>query len=87
MTGCLDSILTQTSPVDEIVLVDDRGGDDSMDIAVEHLRDARVAPRIVVQDRNSGPGRARNSSLAAASGNLIWFLDSDDEADPASSPR
>ena len=80
--GCLGSVLAQTRPVDEIVLVDDRGGDESMAVAEGFLRERGVDFRSVVHERNRGLGRARNSGLAATTGDLIWFLDSDDEADP-----
>lgn len=79
--GCLRSVLDQTRPVDEIVLVDDRGGDESMDVAQRYLRDRGVPFRSIVHDHNRGLGRARNSGLAASTGDLVWFLDSDDEAD------
>lgn len=78
---CLGSVLAQTRPVDEIVLVDDRGGDDSMPAAVRYLRDRGIEPVTVVHDVNRGLGCARNSGLAAATGDYIWFLDSDDEAE------
>lgn len=80
--GCLKSVLDQTRPADEIVLVDDRGGDESMAVAQRYLAERGANFRSVVHEENRGLGRARNSGLAAASGDLIWFLDSDDEADP-----
>lgn len=79
---CLGSILRQTHSVDEIVLVDDRGGDESMAAAEKFLADRGVAYVPVVHDRNLGLGRARNTGLAHTTGDLIWFLDSDDEAEP-----
>ncbi|EME20386.1 glycosyltransferase family 2 protein [Rhodococcus triatomae] len=80
--GCLRSVLAQTRPVDEIVLVDDRGGDESMAVAENFLRGRHAEFRTVTHERNLGLGRARNSGLEVATGELIWFLDSDDEADP-----
>ncbi|MGW0172664.1 glycosyltransferase family 2 protein [Rhodococcus sp. NPDC003322] len=80
--GCLRSVLAQTRPVDEIVLVDDRGGDESMAVAERYLAERGARFHRVVHDRNLGLGRARNSGLGASTGDLVWFLDSDDEADP-----
>ncbi|MFF0817416.1 glycosyltransferase family 2 protein [Rhodococcus sp. NPDC003318] len=80
--GCLRSVLAQTRPAHEIVLVDDRGGDESMAVAQRYLTARGANFRSVVHDENRGLGRARNSGLAASTGDLVWFLDSDDEADP-----
>jgi glycosyltransferase involved in cell wall biosynthesis len=79
---CLGSVLHQTRPVDEIVLVDDRGGDDSMAVVTNFLDEAGASYLVVTHPRNLGLGRARNSGLARATGDLVWFLDSDDEAEP-----
>lgn len=82
LAACLDSLLAQTRKADQIVLVDDCGQDDSIAFACDHLT-ARGAPHIVVtHTENRGLGYARNSGLDAATGDLIWFLDSDDRADP-----
>lgn len=80
--NCLRSILAQTCPVAQIVLVDDRGGDESMDVAQAYLRARGVPFDCVVHEQNKGLGRARNSGLAVATKPLVWFLDSDDEAAP-----
>lgn len=79
---CVRSIAAQELPVHELVLVDDRGGDASMDIAVATAADAGIDARVVTMPRNSGIGAARNAGLRAATGDLIWFCDADDTADP-----
>ncbi|EOM75627.1 glycosyltransferase family 2 protein [Rhodococcus rhodnii] len=80
--AALASVLAQTHPVHEIVLVDDRGDDDSMRTATAFLS-ARGAPfTAVTHATNLGPGTARNTGLAASTGELVWFLDADDTADP-----
>lgn len=81
--ACVRSVLNQQAPVDEIVLVDDRGGDDSIERAEKVLAAGEIAYRVVRMPQNSGVGPARNAGLAAASGNIIWFFDSDDIADAA----
>lgn len=80
--NCLRSVLAQTRPVTQIVLVDDRGGDESMHVAQLYLKERGVEFTSVIHERNEGLGRARNSGLAAATEELVWFLDSDDEAAP-----
>ncbi|MGV9712540.1 glycosyltransferase family 2 protein [Gordonia sp. NPDC003424] len=80
--ACMNSILAQRRPVDQVVLVDDGGDDASIDIALHALRGADVECVVVRQPRNGGVGRARNAGVAAVRGDLVWFLDSDDLAHP-----
>ncbi|MGV9480025.1 glycosyltransferase family 2 protein [Gordonia aichiensis] len=85
--ACMRSLVGQVTPVDEVVLVDDRGGDNSIDIARRVLASGGVACRVVRMQHNSGVGPARNAGLDAASGNVIWFFDSDDIAEPMFTTR
>lgn len=59
----------------EIVLVDD-GSDPRFALPVDLAGDARV--RVVRHQENCGAGRARDAGVAAARGDWIAFLDSDD---------
>lgn len=69
----IDSILSQTYRNIEIIVVDDGSTDDTR----ERLR--RYGNRIrMISQQNAGPGIARNRGIAAARGELIAFLDSDD---------
>ena len=73
---CLKSILAQTYPDIEIVIVDD-GTDDNSGVIAD--RYAENDPRIkVVHKKNGGLSSARNKGLEAAAGTLISFVDSDD---------
>ncbi|KHL14199.1 glycosyl transferase family 2 [Mumia flava] len=82
VADCVRSIAAQTRRVDELVLVDDRGGDASVRIAVEAARRGGLDPTIVRMPANAGPGAARNAGLAASGGSLVWFCDADDVAAP-----
>jgi glycosyltransferase involved in cell wall biosynthesis len=69
----LESILRQTRPADEVIVVDDGSTDDTQQII------ATYAGRVTVLHRcNTGPLVARNHGLRAAQGNLVAFCDSDD---------
>ncbi|NLG54317.1 MAG: glycosyltransferase family 2 protein [Rhodococcus sp.] len=81
VSATLQSVLDQTRSVDEIILVDDCGGDESISIACAFLDERHIKYHVVTHPVNRGPGPARNSGLAAATGELIWFLDADDVAD------
>lgn len=71
----VNSALRQGVEALEIVVVDDGSRDGSL-AAVQALKD----PRIVVHcQANAGPGAARNAGVSRASGELIAFLDADDE--------
>ncbi len=77
LTQCLESLVSQSYEMIEIICVDDCSPDDSLAIVNEFIeRDKRV--KIVRQDSNMGLAEARNSGLAAAKGDYIAFVDSDD---------
>ena len=71
----LQSVSAQTFADFEVIVVDDGSTDEGARV-VEQFTDARV--RLIKED-NSGPGAARNRGLAEAQGELVAFLDADDE--------
>lgn len=78
---CIDSILSQSYRDFELILVDDGSRDNSGRIIDEYAsRDSRI---IVVHKENGGPAAARNAGLALASGDYVYFPDSDDILHPS----
>ncbi|WP_213454142.1 bifunctional glycosyltransferase/CDP-glycerol:glycerophosphate glycerophosphotransferase [Rhizomonospora bruguierae] len=78
---CLDSILDQRFTDLEVIAIDDRSPDHSGEILAEYAaRDPRV--RVLTPPENVGLGRARNLGLDAATGEYVWFVDSDDWLTP-----
>lgn len=73
---CVDSLLDQTYPDLEIILVDDGSTDGSERICDEYA--GRYPHITVIHQKNAGLSVARNVGLEAASGEWIAFLDSDD---------
>ena len=70
----VESVLAQTSPPSEILVVDDA----STDNLAEALAPFGARVRLIRHETNRGPSAARNTGLEAATGDLVAFLDSDD---------
>ncbi len=74
----LSTVLTTTDVPLQVVVVDDASTDDTARILGEMAEsDNRIT--VVYRSENGGEGPARNSSLAAAKGQWIAFLDADDQ--------
>ncbi|WP_445282858.1 bifunctional glycosyltransferase/CDP-glycerol:glycerophosphate glycerophosphotransferase [Streptomyces sp. DSM 118148] len=78
---CLDSVLRQSFGDFELIAVDDRSPDGCGAILDEYAaRDPRV--KVLHLPENAGLGRARNAGLPYATGDYLFFLDSDDTLTP-----
>jgi succinoglycan biosynthesis protein ExoO len=81
LPAAIRSILDQSLASLELIVVDDASSDASAALVEEAAAlDARV--RLIVQDRNAGPGAARNRALGEARGRWIAIFDSDDLMEP-----
>jgi len=74
----LDSVLAQTLSPLEVIIVDDGSSDDTVSV-LDALSDPRVR---TIRQQNAGRSRARNHGAKVARGDVLTFLDDDDEADP-----
>lgn len=70
----VDSVLGQTRPADEIILVDDGSSDNTDQLIKKKYPDIKY-----IWQENRGIGHARNTGISHARGIWIAFLDSDDE--------
>ena len=70
----IESVLSQTRPADEVIVVDD--GSTDVTAEVVRLYGDKV---VLIQQENAGASVARNTGINAAKGNWIAFLDGDDE--------
>lgn len=73
---CLDSVVPLLNNGHEMIIVNDGSTDGSENICISFLR---KHPEIkYVKQKNAGLSAARNAGLACASGDYVWFIDSDD---------
>lgn len=72
----IKSVLAQTYPYWELLIVDDCSTDDTDAVVGEFLSDERI--RYIKNETNSGAAVSRNRALREARGKWIAFLDSDD---------
>lgn len=80
----LDSVMNQTFKDLEVIIVDDHGTDDTIEVARNVIGNysGPIEFRIMETPSNSGPGVARNIGIESATGKYIAFVDSDDDIDP-----
>jgi glycosyltransferase involved in cell wall biosynthesis len=69
----LDSVVRQTAPSDEVLVLDDGSTDNTVSLLNSYI------PKVtVLQQKNKGVANARNALCQQARGNLIAFIDHDD---------
>lgn len=81
----IDSVMNQTLPPEEIILVEDISNDADVTLsALESLRQSyqEMNIKVIRLEQNSGPGSARNAGWAIATQPYLAFLDADDSWHP-----
>ncbi|MFM5908195.1 MAG: glycosyltransferase family A protein [Novosphingobium sp.] len=69
----LETVLGQTRPPSEVIVVDDGSSDNTCDVVAGFGKDV-----VLIRQQNAGAGPARNNGMARASGDILHFMDSDD---------
>lgn len=77
--AALASLLEQSAPFHEIIIVDDGSTDGTGSIVEQYLDHPAVR---IVHTENGGQGRARNLALSMATGEYVYFFDADDLLKP-----
>lgn len=76
LSRCIKSVLDQTYKDVEVILVDDGTKDSSGVMCDEYAKENNNI--IVIHKENGGLSSARNAGIEIATGEAIFFLDSDD---------
>lgn len=74
----LESVLAQSFPVYEIIVVNDGSVDGTKAVIEKFIETTRIFNIVVHHVENGGPSKARNIGIKYAEGDLIAFLDADD---------
>jgi len=77
---CLDSLLGQTYPHFEVLVIDDGSTDGTVEWLGGEPRYGFA--QVHVQPRNAGASEARNEGVRRCRGDLVTFIDSDDALEP-----
>ncbi|MGI8947177.1 MAG: glycosyltransferase [Ornithinimicrobium sp.] len=75
MLQAVDSVLAQSYPHWQLIVVDDGGTDDTAEVLAPRLVDERIS--YVTHEQSRGVSGARNTGLAHATGDYVAYLDSD----------
>ena len=79
----LDSIVQQTLPIYELIILDDASTDDSVEEISQWLAENNVECRLVVNQHNSGCVFDQwAKGIALASGDFVWIAEADDLSSP-----
>ena len=76
LTQCVESVLNQRNTETEIILVND-GSTDSSPYIFDELAKRHNTIK-VIHKKNGGASSARNVGIAVATGDVVFFIDSDD---------
>lgn len=74
----IDSVLAQTLPASQIIVVDDCSSDGSQDLIADYARDHAALFTPIYHRRNTGVAQVRIDALAAVTGDLVTYVDGDD---------
>jgi len=79
---CIDSIINQSFQNFELIVIDDCGTDDSIQLVEKRLSNSSINFQIIYNEHNKGLSESRNVGLAHSKSEYILFIDSDDWLSP-----
>lgn len=78
----IESIINQTYPNFEIILLDDKSTDDSVEIINKYRDHERITKIIINEDNSGSPFIQWEKGIREAKGDIIWIAESDDFCAP-----
>ena len=79
LPAALDSVIKQSDPNWELIIVDDASTDDSLEIIKPYLSDTRI--KLFQNPKNLGIGRSRIRAVSQTTASIVGIIDSDDALD------
>ena len=77
ISEALESLLSQTHPIYEIIIIDDKSTDQGLK-KVKKLAESNDRIKLLINSTNRGSSHCRNLGIKESSGHYIMFLDQDD---------
>ena len=74
----IKSLLSQSSKDFEVIFIDDKSNDDTVNYINQTLFNKKINYKILSNDINMGPGLSRNRGIKESKGSYILFVDADD---------
>jgi glycosyltransferase involved in cell wall biosynthesis len=76
---CINSVRSQTKQIYEHIIVDGRSSDDTLRILTDYFDEDDGYLKKLISEKDDGVYDAMNKGLKIASGDYVWFLNSDDK--------
>jgi len=77
--GRLDSIVNQSFPIYELIILDDASTDNSVATILDWLKETKMEARLVLNENNSGNVFLQwNKGISLATGDYVWIAEADD---------
>lgn len=75
----IDSILLQTYPIHELIILDDHSKDNSLEIIKEKIKNIDIPVKLIINDKNSGSVFSQwLKGLKNVTGDYFWIAEADD---------